>query len=219
MALKIGRVLPKPVTWALLVISGLLSLHPTVYLFELDTGFLLHTFLNPFPDNSDLFGSSITAVGSNILIGAHNDDSGGNNVGAAYLFDGSTFDLLHIFQAEPVTPPVSVPEPSTLALVATGLAGLAFFGPEVALDTSFETMNRYKAHFVNSNDGLAGSSLRATARPGGRWRGEPASPVVSRLAMVSLSLPSGPAHSDWGRTRTQEMISALDRYEDRLVIQ
>ena len=70
-----------------------------VYLFDVATGSLLQTFLNPFPNDRDLFESSITIVGGNILIGAHNDDAGGNNVGAAYLYDGLTFELLRIFQA------------------------------------------------------------------------------------------------------------------------
>ncbi|MCL1465890.1 Calx-beta domain-containing protein [Argonema galeatum] len=52
------------------------------------------TFLNPTPNNEDLFGSSVAAVGNNVLIGAPGDDTGARDAGAAYLFDGTTGALL-----------------------------------------------------------------------------------------------------------------------------
>ena len=70
------------------------------YLFDGSTGVRLRTFLNPTPAASDYFGSSVAAVGNNVLIGAYGDDTGASNAGAAYLFDGSTG-----------TPTQDVPEP------------------------------------------------------------------------------------------------------------
>jgi hypothetical protein len=62
-----------------------------VYLFD-DEGNLLHTFNGPA--RGDAFGYCVAAVGNNILVGAGNDDSDGVNTGRAYLYDGSTYELL-----------------------------------------------------------------------------------------------------------------------------
>lgn len=67
------------------------------YLFNGTTGALLQTFNNPNPGVGDLFGRSVAAVGSNVLIGAHSADLGATNAGAAYLFDGTTGALLQTF--------------------------------------------------------------------------------------------------------------------------
>jgi hypothetical protein len=63
-----------------------------VYLYDGDTGALLRTFVSP--KTFDGFGSSIAAVGANVLVGAPLDDTGGTDFGAAYLFDGVTGALL-----------------------------------------------------------------------------------------------------------------------------
>jgi len=57
-----------------------------VYLYESD-GTLLQTFMNPTPEAGDRFGSSVAAVGNNILITAKFDNTRGERSGAAYLFD------------------------------------------------------------------------------------------------------------------------------------
>ena len=69
------------------------------YLFRTD-GALLQTFENPAPDpyGGDNFGWSVAGVGDNVLIGAPYDDTGGTDVGVAYLFDGATGALLQAFQ-------------------------------------------------------------------------------------------------------------------------
>ena len=56
------------------------------YLFGTN-GILITIFTNPTPANFDQFGFSVAAVGSDrVLIGAHGDDNGMTDVGAAYLF-------------------------------------------------------------------------------------------------------------------------------------
>lgn len=56
------------------------------YLFGIN-GTLLTTFTNPTPANSDGFGISVAAVGSDrVLIGAWLDDAGAADAGVAYLF-------------------------------------------------------------------------------------------------------------------------------------
>jgi hypothetical protein len=67
-----------------------------VYSFDASGGSEL-MISNPTPAVRDMFGYSVAAVGSNILVGAPNHDAGASNTGAAYLFDGSG-TLLRTFQ-------------------------------------------------------------------------------------------------------------------------
>jgi hypothetical protein len=81
------------------------------YLFSSTTGSLLRTFLNPTPQVDDWFGRSVSALGNNFLIAAVEDNTMGSQSGALYLYAGA-----------------AVPEPSSIALAAFGLAGLVGFG-------------------------------------------------------------------------------------------
>jgi hypothetical protein len=59
------------------------------YLFSTN-GTLLTTFTNPTPADFDFFGSTVAAVGNDlVLIGAEGDDTGADSSGAAYLFSTS----------------------------------------------------------------------------------------------------------------------------------
>ena len=64
------------------------------YLFNTQTGDLVHTFLNPTPAAEDRFGRSCTFVGNNVLIGAPWAKVNGVFQGEAYLFDYTTGDLI-----------------------------------------------------------------------------------------------------------------------------
>ena len=68
------------------------------YLFDGSTGNLLRTLTNPTPAESAGFGCSVASVGNNVLVGAYGADAGATDAGAAYLFDGSTGNLLRTFQ-------------------------------------------------------------------------------------------------------------------------
>jgi hypothetical protein len=68
-----------------------------VYLFDMDTGALLRTLLNPTPASGDQFGYQIALFGNMALIGAPFDDTGATDAGAAYLFDTTTGALLRTF--------------------------------------------------------------------------------------------------------------------------
>jgi len=68
-----------------------------VYLFDGETGELRLRIPNPAPASNsvDFFGASVAGVGGNILIGAPGDRPGGLfGAGSAYLFDGTTGELL-----------------------------------------------------------------------------------------------------------------------------
>ena len=68
------------------------------YLFDGSTGSLLQSFFSPNATAAnDEFGTAVAAVGTNVLIGAPLDDSGGVSTGRAYLFDSSTGGLLQAF--------------------------------------------------------------------------------------------------------------------------
>ena len=69
-----------------------------VYLFDVETGEILQTFLNPTPQENDEFGLAVASIGGSVLIGAPGDDTGAQDAGAAYLFDATTGNLLQIFQ-------------------------------------------------------------------------------------------------------------------------
>ncbi len=69
----------------------------SVYLFDITLGTLLQTFNNPTPAIDDNFGISVAISGTNALIGAPHDATGGVNAGSAYLFDITTGTLLQTF--------------------------------------------------------------------------------------------------------------------------
>ncbi len=66
------------------------------YLFNISTGERLLTFPNPHPgpEPGDQFGRAVAAVGRNVLIGAAFDDTEAADSGAAYLYEGTTGQLL-----------------------------------------------------------------------------------------------------------------------------
>ncbi len=73
---------------------GAVTAAGSVYTFDGTTGALLLTIRNPAPAN-DNFGFSVSPIGGNILIGAPRDNpSGVQDAGSAYVFDGTTGDLL-----------------------------------------------------------------------------------------------------------------------------
>lgn len=66
----------------------------SAYIFNANTGNLLHTLNNPDPQVGDAFGSNVAINDSYALIGANSDNSG---VGSAYLYDVSTGNLIYTF--------------------------------------------------------------------------------------------------------------------------
>jgi len=62
----------------------------SAYLYDTTTGELLFKLRASDPDESDEFGFSVAISGTTAIIGAHNDDEGGEDSGAAYIFDTET---------------------------------------------------------------------------------------------------------------------------------
>jgi hypothetical protein len=69
----------------------------SAYLFNINTGDLLYTFLNPTPADDDRFGSAVAISGSQVLIGAYRDDTIATDSGAAYLFNTVNGNLEQTF--------------------------------------------------------------------------------------------------------------------------
>ena len=67
------------------------------YLIDINSAELLMTFLNPSPGRGDWFGYSLAIYENLLVIGAEKDSDIVVEGGAAYLFDGSTGELLRTF--------------------------------------------------------------------------------------------------------------------------
>ena len=127
------------------------------HLFDTKTGALLHTFLNPTPDDSDFFGRSVSLSGDIALVGSLNDDAGEVNSGAAHLFDAKTGALLHTF----LNP---TPDDSDLFGISVSLSGdLALVG---AVGDDAGEVNSGAAYLFDTNTGaLLQTFLNPTPAP------------------------------------------------------
>jgi outer membrane protein assembly factor BamB len=111
------------------------------YLFDTNSGALLHTFINPTPElnnifgNNDLFGFQVALSSTRALIGAVNESTNGFHSGAAYLYDLATGSLLNTLL-------IPTPNSDTAEFLGEGVAlseswalvGAAFrnIGPAIA---------------------------------------------------------------------------------------
>jgi len=68
-----------------------------VYSLDGASGGLLRTFTHPEPEPNDYFGEALAVVGGNVLVGARGDNTGATGAGSAFLFSGSTGELIHTF--------------------------------------------------------------------------------------------------------------------------
>ncbi len=64
------------------------------YIFDIESGELLQTLLNPSPDPLDSFGISIAFVPGKAVVGAMDDDYSDENSGAVYIFNEQNGELL-----------------------------------------------------------------------------------------------------------------------------
>ena len=67
------------------------------YLYDVNSGNLLETFINPTPATGDNFGFSVALDGDKALVGASSDDTGAKDSGEAYLYDVNSGNLLETF--------------------------------------------------------------------------------------------------------------------------
>ena len=149
-----------------------------VYLFDANTGDLLHTLLNPSPEAYDTFGNVLDISEGKIIIGAGRDNTAGRNTGLAYLFDAETGDLLHTF-ANP-TPAVADSFGDRVALdgdlvllgaVGDRMSGM-YSGAAYLFDTDGNLLQSFFSPMPNPNDlfgdevDISGNTLVIGARFG-----------------------------------------------------
>ena len=128
------------------------------HLFDATTGNLLWTFDDPTVTTEDSFGSKIALDGNYILIGASSDDTNGNNVGQAHLFDGNpqspTFgDLLRTFE-----------DPTVTDQDVFG-ASVALDGNNVLIGAALDDTNGANVGQAHLFDAVTGSLLRTFNDP------------------------------------------------------
>lgn len=124
------------------------------YLLDTSSGSLIRTFLNPIPSTGDLFGISVASVGSNVLVGAREDDTGASDAGAAYLLDAGTGAVLHTFLN---------PTPAASDIFGYPVAGL---GANVLISAIWDdTTAATDAGVVYLFDGVSGTLIRTFPNP------------------------------------------------------
>ncbi|MDZ7290423.1 MAG: lamin tail domain-containing protein [candidate division KSB1 bacterium] len=154
----------------------------TVYVFDATTGERLLTIPNPFPGGGDRFGYSLTAVGSNFVVGAPFDrDKAVTDAGAAYLFDGYSGQLMNIFMNQP----------------RVGGSGLGFsvaaFGDNVLLGAPFDDMGATGAGVVYLFDATTGSVLENFPNPTPDTGDEFGAAITTIGDMILIGAPSDDA--------------------------
>ena len=128
------------------------------YVFSGATGQLLLKIPNPTPEHYDCFGYSVAGVGNNVLVGALHDNTAASNSGAAYLFDGTTGQLLQTFLK---------PAPSSFGMFGSSVAA---FGNNVLVGAlGHDTSSVNDAGAVYLFDGSTGELLRTFNNPNPDW--------------------------------------------------
>ncbi|MBN2477231.1 MAG: tandem-95 repeat protein [Pirellulales bacterium] len=123
------------------------------YLFDAATGKALLTFFSPAPRENDQFGRAVAAVGNNVLIGARFDDTGAEDAGAAYLFDGATGELLLQFRN---------PTPSEDDQFGYCVAAL---GRDILIGARLDDTGESDSGVVYRFDGVTGELLQTFVNP------------------------------------------------------
>ncbi len=165
------------------------------YLFDATSGVLLQTFLNPTPAVSDLFGVSVAPLGGNVLVGAHNDNTGATNAGAAYLFDASTSALLRTF----LNP--NPADDDDFGVSVAGLGGNVLVG--AYLDDAGATDAGAAYLFDAASGGLLDTFLNPTPATGD-WFG------ISVAALGSNVLVGAPGNLASGEAGTAYLFDAAN---------
>jgi hypothetical protein len=153
--------------------NGDTTLPATLTIWNLPTICRGEPLVSPQATNGDEFGRAVATAGGKILVGVHKDDTGADNTGAAYLFDGDTGALLHSFinpvpnMQEHFGAAVALSE--NLALVgcadATGSIGAAYlFSVETgALLHTLENPDPTAYDYFGSSVAIAGNTLAVGA--------------------------------------------------------
>jgi hypothetical protein len=149
-----------------------------VYVYDPATGNPLMTLPNPEPEVGDRFGQALADSGGDLLVGAPLKDAGGIlNAGAAFLFDGTTGDLLQTYRN---------PSPSTGDQFGAAVAALGI--DEVVIGAPYKDLGATMAGAVYLFDG----TVIAPAAPPLRFVFGSPSPAYGDLFGYALAFdPAG----------------------------
>jgi hypothetical protein len=148
-----------------------------VYLFDGAGGELLRAFRNPNPDDYDLFGQAIAAVGSNVLIGAPFDDSAAPNGGAVHFFDPALRTPLRTFTS---------PHPRPGDFFGAALASV---GSWIFVGAPFDDSAGADVGAVYMFDAYTGALLRMFTDPSGNVDGRFGTAVAAVGERVLIGAP------------------------------
>lgn len=123
------------------------------YLFDGDSGSLLHTFRNPDPAPGDWFGFSVAGVADDVLVGAPADDASGDGAGTAYLFDGNSGSLLYA---------LANPEPAKSDFFGFSMTAAA---DKILISAPFDNTGAADAGAAYLFDGASGTLLHSFLNP------------------------------------------------------
>jgi hypothetical protein len=127
------------------------------YLFSTN-GTLLTILTNPTPAAFDHFGASVSAVGEEqLLIGAVDDDTGGDSAGAAYLFDTNGALLTTLTNPTPADADVF-----SVSVAAVGTDRLLITAPNDHTGAPYAGA-AYLFSLAAYNEGLTADAVRARA--------------------------------------------------------
>jgi hypothetical protein len=179
------------------------------YVFDGNTGALLHTLESPNPEQTAYFGVAVAGIGDitddgygETVAGAVYEDGGAINAGRVYVFDGQTGDVVHALES-------SHPEQTAaFGHAVDRLADLDDDGcSEIIVGAWLEDTSERHAGRVYVFSGREGDLLRELASPNPDWFGgsvfkfvmpatstEMASTILQSERtgrMAALSMPGG----------------------------
>jgi cysteine-rich repeat protein len=110
--------------------------------------------LNPVPAAGDRFGAAVAAAGINILVGVPlHDQLGAINTGLAYLYSGTTFQPVRIFENP-------TPDPGD----EFGFA-LTVVGPNILIGAPFDATAGVETGAIHYFNGVTGALIRTIVNP------------------------------------------------------
>ncbi len=152
--------------------GGVISDAGVAYLFDGNTGFLLHTFVDPTPADDEQFGVALAGLGNNVLVGAPFD----NNGGTVYLFDGSSGDLIRAFDN---------PTPDAGDEFGSAIASV---GGNVLVGSPFETTGNIVTGAAYLFNGTTGSIIFTLVNPNPASTSNPTDSFGKAVAAVGNDL-------------------------------
>jgi hypothetical protein len=125
----------------------------TAYVFNATTGDLVSTLANPAPTSNDVFGYAVAISGSTVAVTATQDDTGGGDVGRAYVFNATTGALQWA---------LNNPNPTNSVYMGQSIA---ISGDTVVVGTAYDNTEGAVSGVAHVFDASTGELLRTLDNP------------------------------------------------------